>query len=120
MEEEGCMEYMRTLLRDNELFRTFVTVSSPPRSPPWTDPRSLAEGFRLIPFPVFVRLDTVGRGERAVQPPEAGRHGGEASPETDQISTPAEERPEEDGRSVGPRCPQQHGEDGERSRNIQH
>lgn len=27
MEEEGCMEYMRTLLRDNELFRTFVTVS---------------------------------------------------------------------------------------------
>lgn len=28
MEEEGCMEYMRTLLRDNELFRTYVTVSS--------------------------------------------------------------------------------------------
>lgn len=27
MEEEGCMEYMRTLLRDNELFRTYVTVS---------------------------------------------------------------------------------------------
>uniref|UniRef100_A0A3Q2ZJQ4 Pleckstrin homology domain containing, family G (with RhoGef domain) member 5b n=1 Tax=Kryptolebias marmoratus TaxID=37003 RepID=A0A3Q2ZJQ4_KRYMA len=25
MEEEGCMEYMRTLLRDNELFRTYVT-----------------------------------------------------------------------------------------------
>ena len=28
MEEEGCMEYMRTVLRDNELFRTYVTVSS--------------------------------------------------------------------------------------------
>jgi len=27
MEEEGCMENMRTLLRDNELFRTYVTVS---------------------------------------------------------------------------------------------
>ncbi|NXT08319.1 PKHG5 protein, partial [Prunella fulvescens] len=26
MEEEGCMEYMRTLLRDSELFRTYVTV----------------------------------------------------------------------------------------------
>ncbi|CAG6021892.1 unnamed protein product [Menidia menidia] len=25
MEEEGCMEYMRTLLRDNDLFRTYVT-----------------------------------------------------------------------------------------------
>ncbi|XP_072222927.1 pleckstrin homology domain-containing family G member 5 isoform X2 [Leuresthes tenuis] len=25
MEEEGCMEYMRSLLRDNELFRTYVT-----------------------------------------------------------------------------------------------
>ncbi|XP_034552121.1 pleckstrin homology domain-containing family G member 5 isoform X2 [Notolabrus celidotus] len=25
MEEEGCMEYMRTVLRDNELFRTYVT-----------------------------------------------------------------------------------------------
>ncbi|XP_029911318.1 pleckstrin homology domain-containing family G member 5 isoform X2 [Myripristis murdjan] len=25
MEEEGCMEYMRTLLRDNELFRIYVT-----------------------------------------------------------------------------------------------
>uniref|UniRef100_A0A8C2WX04 Pleckstrin homology and RhoGEF domain containing G5 n=1 Tax=Cyclopterus lumpus TaxID=8103 RepID=A0A8C2WX04_CYCLU len=25
MEEEGCMENMRTLLRDNELFRTYVT-----------------------------------------------------------------------------------------------
>ncbi|XP_029012475.1 pleckstrin homology domain-containing family G member 5 isoform X2 [Betta splendens] len=25
MEEEGCMEYMRTLLRDNELFRTYIT-----------------------------------------------------------------------------------------------
>uniref|UniRef100_A0A665UP36 Pleckstrin homology domain containing, family G (with RhoGef domain) member 5b n=1 Tax=Echeneis naucrates TaxID=173247 RepID=A0A665UP36_ECHNA len=25
MEEEGCMEHMRTLLRDNELFRTYVT-----------------------------------------------------------------------------------------------
>lgn len=31
MEEEGCMEYMRTLLRDNELFRTYVTVSTPQR-----------------------------------------------------------------------------------------
>lgn len=31
MEEEGCMEYMRTLHRDNELFRTYVTVS-PPRT----------------------------------------------------------------------------------------
>lgn len=29
MEEEGCMEYMRTLLRDNELFKTYVTVSVP-------------------------------------------------------------------------------------------
>ncbi|KAK4809883.1 hypothetical protein QYF61_022714 [Mycteria americana] len=26
MEEEGCMEYMRALLRDSELFRTYVTV----------------------------------------------------------------------------------------------
>ncbi|XP_075461098.1 pleckstrin homology domain-containing family G member 5 isoform X3 [Ascaphus truei] len=27
MEEEGCMEYMRNLLRDNELFRSYVTWS---------------------------------------------------------------------------------------------
>ncbi|NXM81167.1 PKHG5 protein, partial [Oenanthe oenanthe] len=27
MEEEGCMEYMRALLRDSELFRTYVTVT---------------------------------------------------------------------------------------------
>lgn len=26
MEEEGCMEYMRSLLRDNDLFRAYVTV----------------------------------------------------------------------------------------------
>lgn len=26
MEEEGCMEYMRALLRDSELFRAYVTV----------------------------------------------------------------------------------------------
>ena len=26
MEEEGCMEYMRGLLRDNDLFRTYITV----------------------------------------------------------------------------------------------
>lgn len=26
MEEEGCMEYMRNLLRDSELFRAYVTV----------------------------------------------------------------------------------------------
>ena len=31
MEEEASMEYMRSLLRDNELFRIYVTVS---RSPP--------------------------------------------------------------------------------------
>lgn len=35
MEEEGCMEYMRTLLRDNELFRTYVTVSP---TQPFGDP----------------------------------------------------------------------------------
>lgn len=29
MEEESCMEYMRTLHRDNDLFRTYVTVSTP-------------------------------------------------------------------------------------------
>lgn len=28
MEEEGCMEYMRGLLRDNDLFRAYVTVST--------------------------------------------------------------------------------------------
>lgn len=28
MEEEGCMEYMRGLLRDNDLFRAYVTVSA--------------------------------------------------------------------------------------------
>lgn len=28
MEEESCMEYMRAQLRDNELFRIYVTVSS--------------------------------------------------------------------------------------------
>lgn len=28
MEEEACMEYMRTLLKDNELFRIYVTVSN--------------------------------------------------------------------------------------------
>lgn len=27
MEEEGCMEYMRMLLRDSDLFRVYVTVS---------------------------------------------------------------------------------------------
>lgn len=26
MEEEGCMEYMRGLLRDNDLFRAYITV----------------------------------------------------------------------------------------------
>lgn len=35
MEEEGCMEYMRTLLRDNELFRTYVTVSYRHSQAPW-------------------------------------------------------------------------------------
>lgn len=29
MEEEGCMEYMRSLLRDNDLFRAYVTVRAP-------------------------------------------------------------------------------------------
>lgn len=29
MEEEGCMEYMRGLLRDSDLFRAYVTVSGP-------------------------------------------------------------------------------------------
>lgn len=33
MEEEGCMEYMRTLLRDNELFKTYVMVSVPCADP---------------------------------------------------------------------------------------
>lgn len=28
LEEEGCMEYMRGLLRDNDLFRAYVTVSA--------------------------------------------------------------------------------------------
>lgn len=28
MEEESCMEHMRALLRDNELFKSYVTVSS--------------------------------------------------------------------------------------------
>lgn len=50
MEEEGCMEYMRTLHRDNELFRTYVTVSSPwtrsPGTPTVTpSPRESASGF---------------------------------------------------------------------------
>ena len=33
MEEEGCMEHMRSLHRDNELFRIYVTVSLPPAFP---------------------------------------------------------------------------------------
>lgn len=50
------MEYMRTLLRDNELFRTYVTVS-PPGSPN-LHPEGLGSFCisRLLrdPFPVFV------------------------------------------------------------------
>lgn len=53
----------------------------------------------------------MGRDAQAVQPSEAGRHGGEASPETDQIPTPTEEHSQEDRRAVGPRHRQQHGED---------
>lgn len=32
MEEEGCMEYMRGLLRDNDLFRAYVTVRAGERA----------------------------------------------------------------------------------------
>lgn len=35
MEEEGCMEYMRALLRDSELFRTYVTVRGAGRGQGW-------------------------------------------------------------------------------------
>lgn len=59
MEEEGCMEYMRTLLRDNELFRIYVTVS-PPGSPPlgvFAFP-----GCHVMPFP----LVSVGGDAQAV------------------------------------------------------
>lgn len=44
-----------------------------------------------------------------MQPPEADRHVGQASPETDQIPPPADEGPEEDGRPVDTGQSQQHG-----------
>ena len=33
MEEEACLEYMRSLLRDNELFKIYVTVRLPEQKP---------------------------------------------------------------------------------------
>lgn len=69
MEEEGCMEYMRTLHRDNELFRTYVTVSSPwTRSPGAPRPHPSLVHVSLpqvsarfnVPFPVFVRPECSG------------------------------------------------------------
>lgn len=146
------MEYMRTLLRDNELFRTYVTVSP---TQPFGDPivifrcfsccisemsclvqlletqlplnvlRTFADGPTLHPedlfifafpvcymirFPSLFWFLSVGRDAQAVQSAEAGRHGGEASPEAHQVSAPAEEHPEEDGRAGHTRRPQQHGE----------
>lgn len=64
MEEEGCMEYMRTLLRDNELFRTYVTVglcralslslSHTLTAPPFTLVYFYISSSLNVPFPVFV------------------------------------------------------------------
>lgn len=58
MEEEGCMEYMRGLLRDNDLFRAYVTVRAWSRGAgPWAAQlgRWVLKGTRLelssTPFP---------------------------------------------------------------------
>lgn len=82
-----------------------------PNPPPGSSSRHISGPLNVLTFPVSVRLCSVGGDRQAVQPPEAGRHVGEASPETDQISPPPEERDEEDGRAVGPRHCQQHGEE---------
>lgn len=68
MEEEGCMEYMRTLLRDNELFRTYVTVSGPgsPASRPEGWVLGTLPGCGVTPFPSLSCLVSVGRDEQEV------------------------------------------------------
>lgn len=53
-----------------------------------------------------------------MQSAEAGRYGGEASPETHQVPAAAEEHPEEDGRAGDTRRPQQHGEGSEHFRSA--
>lgn len=67
------MEYMRTLLRDNELFRTFVTVSLERRSLSLSLSllflRSLIT--RLCPS-VCLSVHKVGGGTQAVQPAQTG------------------------------------------------
>lgn len=102
------MEHMRTLLRDNELFRTYVTVSyhrsQAPRRPQLR-PQVIDAGLPHVPglLNAFLScLNLVGGGAQAVQPPEASRHGGQASPATHQIPTAAQKHSQEDGRAVGP------------------
>lgn len=59
MEEEGCMEYMRALLRDSELFRAYVTVrgagrgwagagaGTDPRVPQWAEKHEQCSRLKL-------------------------------------------------------------------------
>lgn len=53
MEEEACMEYMRALLRDNELFRTYVTVS-PPAGPAQLGPLCVSRWLGNVSVSVSV------------------------------------------------------------------
>lgn len=46
MEEEGCMEYMRGLLRDNDLFRAYVTVRGGRDAGRWAHPGGGGRGAR--------------------------------------------------------------------------
>lgn len=55
MEEEGCMEYMRGLLRDNDLFRAYVTVRTSSlgcRTAGWAGPEGGEVRTELHPIPV--------------------------------------------------------------------
>lgn len=57
MEEEGCMEYMRTLLRDNELFRTYVTVSP---TQPFGAPIAIFSFFPVVFVILVVLFSAIG------------------------------------------------------------
>lgn len=103
------MEYMRALLRDNELFRTFVTVSLSAPLPLSVSPFLV---LTLLCSHVHLSVHTVGGDTQAVQPAQAGRHGGQAPPATHQVPPAAQKHSQEDGRAVGARRPQRHGEDG--------
>lgn len=107
------MEYMRGLLRDNDLFRAYVTVRAglagwwagvEVGGPTWTaGVQDLAVGGALCGTCPEPRLcvpplspASVGREAPAVPAAEAERHAGKAPPAAHQIPTPAQVSVEKD------------------------